>query len=88
MQEALTNIKRHSKASRAEIKLTERNGRLHLAIHDQGVGFDLAQVPDDRFGLKGIRKRADLLGGQAKIASKPGEGTTIAVDLPLTAVMT
>lgn len=88
VQEALTNIKRHSKAKRAEIKLTERYGRLHLAIYDQGVGFDLAQVPDDRFGLKGIRKRADLLGGQAKIASKPGEGTTIVVDLPLTAVMT
>lgn len=88
VQEALTNIKRHSKAARAEIKLTERNGRLHLAIYDQGVGFDVAQVPEDRFGLKGIRKRADLLGGQAKIASKPGEGTTIVVDLPLTAVMT
>jgi PAS domain S-box-containing protein len=88
VQEALNNIKRHSKASRAEIKLTERNSRLHLAIHDQGVGFDLSQVPDDRFGLKGIRKRADLLGGHAKIASKPGEGTTIVVELPLTAVMT
>jgi PAS domain S-box-containing protein len=88
VQEALTNIKRHSKARSAEIKLLERNKRLQLEIRDQGVGFELSQVPDDRFGLKGIRKRADLLGGHAKIISKPGEGTTIIVDLPLTAVMT
>jgi PAS domain S-box-containing protein len=87
VQEALTNIKRHSQATRADIKLIERNNRIQLEIRDSGVGFDVSRVPDDRFGLKGIRKRADLLGGRAKIFSKPGQGTAILVDLPLTAVV-
>jgi PAS domain S-box-containing protein len=88
VQEALTNIKRHSRAKRAEVKLLERGKLLYLEIRDWGVGFDMTQVSDDRFGLKGIRKRADLLGGHAKIVSKPGEGTRIIVDLPLTAALT
>lgn len=82
-QEALTNIKRHSCATRAEVKLVERGRHLHLTVRDFGVGFDLAEVSPERFGLQGIRKRADLLGGQAHITSAPGEGTTIAVTLPL-----
>jgi PAS domain S-box-containing protein len=88
VQEALTNIKRHSRATKAEVKLIERGKLLYLEVRDWGVGFDTAQVSDDRFGLKGIRKRADLLGGHAKIVSKPGEGTRVIVDLPLTKAMT
>jgi two-component system sensor histidine kinase DegS len=88
VQEGLTNIKRHSRAKTAEVKLMERGKLLYLEIRDWGVGFETTQVSDDRFGLKGIRKRADLLGGHAKIVSKPGEGTQIIVDLPLTKAMT
>jgi PAS domain S-box-containing protein len=84
VQEALTNIKRHSQARRAEVRLTQRDHRIHLQIRDWGIGFDADQVPGDRFGLKGILKRADLVGGQARLVSKPGEGTTILVDLPVT----
>lgn len=87
-QEALTNIKRHSRAMRAEVKLLEQGQRIHLTIRDWGTGFDPSQVSDERFGLQGIRKRADLLGGQAQIVSAPGEGTTITVSLPLASAMT
>lgn len=82
-QEALTNIKRHSAATRAEVTLVERGPRIQLAIRDWGTGFDPSQVSEDRFGLQGIRKRADLMGGQAQIISAPGDGTIITVVLPL-----
>jgi PAS domain S-box-containing protein len=84
VQEALTNVRRHSKALRAEVKLVETDGRLRLEVRDWGVGFDPGSVPDDRFGLEGIRKRADLVGGQAHITSACGEGTRVVVDLPVT----
>ncbi|HVX60228.1 MAG TPA: PAS domain-containing protein [Pirellulales bacterium] len=83
VQEALTNIKRHSKASRAEVKLSERDGMIRVEVRDWGVGFDPALVSKDRFGLEGIRKRAELMGGKAEIKTAPGEGTRVCVDLPI-----
>lgn len=83
VQEALTNIKRHSKASRAEVKLSERDGMIRVEVRDWGVGFDPALVSKDRFGLEGIRKRAELMGGRAEISTAPGEGTLVCVDLPI-----
>ncbi|HET6884411.1 MAG TPA: PAS domain-containing protein [Pirellulales bacterium] len=82
-QEALTNVKRHSKSAKARVRLQERGHHIYLEISDWGQGFDPANVMDDRFGLKGIRKRADLLGGRAQIVSQAGFGTTISVSLPL-----
>jgi len=82
VQEALTNVKRHSRSKTAEIRLWQRDGALLLEIEDQGVGFDPNGVPDGRFGLKGIRERARLFGGRASIQSAPGEGTRILVELP------
>jgi len=84
VQEALNNVRRHSRATRAEVRLIENEGRLRVEIHDDGVGFDPEKVPDDRFGVAGIRKRAALFGGRAHITSEPGRGTHIVVDLPLT----
>jgi len=84
VQEALHNMRRHSRATRAEVQLVEDAGRLRVEIHDDGVGFDPDQVPDDRFGVAGIRKRAALFGGRAQITSAAGQGTRIVVDLPLT----
>jgi PAS domain S-box-containing protein len=83
VQEALNNVKRHSRASRAEVKLCERDGRLQIEVRDWGVGFDPSQASQGHFGLEGIRKRAALMGGQAKIESSPGQGTRVVVDLPL-----
>ena len=83
VQETLTNVRRHSRAQRAEVKLVQCNGKLRIDVRDWGVGFKPEEVPDDRFGLKGIRKRADLLGGEARIVSAAGQGTRVIVDLPL-----
>jgi signal transduction histidine kinase len=82
-QEALTNIRKHSAASRATIDLREENGVVRLAISDNGVGFDAASVTGQTFGLQGMRERARLLGGQAVIDSAPTMGTRIAVELPI-----
>jgi signal transduction histidine kinase len=82
VQEALSNIYRHSRAKEASIKLSSRDERLLLVIEDSGVGFDPANVNGRQFGLRGMRERANLLGGTATIRSAPGEGTRIEVDIP------
>lgn len=83
VQEALNNIKRHSHAHYAEVELTQHDDLLRLAIRDFGQGFRVEEVPPDRFGLQGIRKRAALMGGRAEINTSPGQGTRVNVELPL-----
>jgi signal transduction histidine kinase len=82
-QESLNNIRRHSGATTAAIELTHEPDRIRLTVSDPGRGFDPAAVSDDHFGLAGIRKRAELAGGEARIESAPGQGTTVRVELPL-----
>jgi len=83
VQEAVTNIRRHSKADRAEVKLAQIGNRIELIIRDSGVGFNPALIGERCFGVRGILERARLLGGSARIDSLPGKGTRIAVSLPL-----
>lgn len=83
VQECLTNARRHSEASEVEIWLLEEESRLKLTVRDLGRGFDLQQVPDDRFGLESISKRAQIFGGTSVIESILGEGTTVRVEIPL-----
>lgn len=83
VQESLNNVRKHSGATAANVLLVESGDRLRLTIEDNGHGFDTAKVARDRFGLQGISKRAELLGGTAEIESEPGQGTRIVVDLPL-----
>ena len=82
-QEAITNVRRHSKSDRAEIRLSRADDRVRIEIRDWGVGFDPARVEGKRVGLEGIRERARLLRGRAEIDSAPGEGTRVCVELPL-----
>ena len=82
VQEALNNVKRHSQTDHASVQLSQENGALRVVVRDEGVGFDPTQVMPDRFGLRGIYERARLFGGEARIESEPGEGTTVSVQLP------
>jgi len=86
VQEAITNVRRHSKSDRAEIRLVQVDNRIQLEIRDWGVGFNPADVQQKRLGLQGIRERARLMHGWAAIDSSPGEGTRIFVDLPMAGV--
>ncbi|MCR4411451.1 MAG: PAS domain S-box protein [Thermoguttaceae bacterium] len=83
VQEGLANARRHSKSKRVRLSLSQRKGCLRISIRDWGVGFDVGQVQENRFGLEGIRERARLLGGTCSIQSKPGAGTHLVVELPI-----
>lgn len=79
-QEALTNIARHSEATRADVSLVALEGRLRLTIEDNGVGFDPGET-NDRFGLGGVAERVELVGGRLRLQSAPGAGTAVTVDV-------
>lgn len=86
VQEALTNIARHSKAKNVTIAFVWREPDLHLTIDDDGVGFEMKNLvrnPSDHLGIEGMRQRASMLGGALEIASQLRKGTQIAVSLPL-----
>jgi len=83
VQEALTNARKHAAARSVEVSLARTPGAVRVSIRDDGVGFDPARVPADRFGLEGMRQRARLLGAEPTIRSRPGQGTTIEVVLPV-----
>jgi len=83
VQEAIANVRRHSKSQRAEVRIARKGDWIELEIRDWGVGFDPANVEEKRLGLQGIRERARLLHGRAAIESAPGEGTRVTVDLPI-----
>lgn len=87
VQESLSNARRHAGASRVDVCIeataAEPVQRVRVCIRDDGVGFDPSRVPENRFGLEGIRQRARLLGSEAVIRSSPGQGAAIEVDLPL-----
>ena len=77
-QEALTNVAKHSRATRVEVMLERQGDSVLLIVEDDGVGFDTG-VRGGRFGLLGMQERAALLGATIEIESEPGRGTTILV---------
>jgi signal transduction histidine kinase len=88
MQEALTNVIRHARATTVRIELRCADGALHLVIADDGAGFDVAAAQrrareGETFGLLGMQERVQLLGGEIQIRSTPGNGTVVQVRLPL-----
>lgn len=83
VQEALLNIRRHSRSPRARLVIRQEGDRLRLEIEDFGVGFDPAQVPGDRFGLEAMRTRCEAFGGRLEIHSAIGQGTRLYVELPV-----
>jgi signal transduction histidine kinase len=87
VQEALTNVYRHSQATSARVQLMQNDNRLTLVVEDSGIGFDPREVSGRQFGLRGIRERARLFGGTAQIRSSPGCGTRVVVELPLDSVL-
>ncbi len=84
-QEALTNVARHARASRARVELVETADAVVLEVHDDGVGFDPAAEPRggiEHFGLAGMRERVELAGGTWTVWSRPGAGTVLTASLP------
>jgi signal transduction histidine kinase len=89
LQEALTNAHRHGRASLVTVLCRDEEDATTLVVTDDGAGFDPEAVqrrrpgvPLQRFGLHGMRDRAQMLGGTFEVTSAPGRGTTIRVVLP------
>lgn len=85
-QEAVTNIIRHAKPSRASLILIQDSHEANLIIEDDGAGFSLKSLKhrgDMALGLIGMHERAALVGGELSIDSNPGQGTTVRVKIPL-----
>jgi signal transduction histidine kinase len=85
-QEALTNASRYAQATAITVDLRFDRRQVRLVVHDDGQGFD-ARVADDpgagRFGLRGMRERAEGLGGRFALRTAPGSGTDIDVCVPV-----
>jgi signal transduction histidine kinase len=89
LQETLTNAHRHGRASHIDVRARDDESGVTLEVRDDGAGFDPQAVqrrrpgmPLARFGLHGMRDRAQILGGSFEVTSAPGEGTTVRVFLP------
>jgi signal transduction histidine kinase len=86
-REALSNIARHSGATRASVELGARDGTLRLVIGDNGHGFDPDQPRSNRqHGLANLRSRAEAAGGSLAVSSEIGAGTRLEADIPIPAV--
>lgn len=85
LQEAVTNIAKHARAAGTSIRIEFQPARLIAAVVDDGGGFDLrdarASDPFAGTGLQGMRERAELIGAQLRISSRPGAGTTVRVEV-------
>jgi signal transduction histidine kinase len=82
-QEALHNALRHAAAARVDVRLADVEGRLVLEVSDDGVGFDPSdpELRSRHLGLTSMQERAERLGGTLAIASSPGAGTTVRLEV-------
>jgi signal transduction histidine kinase len=88
VQEALTNIAKHAKATYARVSIQQEDSELVVTVEDNGVGFkvsDILRHPDEnkRLGLLGMMERAAMLSGTLNIDSKPGKGTKVQLRIPV-----
>jgi signal transduction histidine kinase len=80
-QEALSNVRKHARASRASVRLAYDPGQVQLMVTDDGTGFDPAVAPAG-YGLSGMRTRVAEAGGVLTVASAPAQGTAVTVTVP------
>jgi signal transduction histidine kinase len=85
VQEALSNVVRHSNADQADVALQQKGQTLFCSVTDEGVGFDvegLGKGNSEGLGLTGIRERLDSIGGTLEIRSQTGQGTQLTMIIP------
>ncbi len=86
IQEALSNVRKHSDASNVVVSIHRHNDRTEAQISDDGRGFDpraLGHSGFPRFGMSTMRERAESVGGSLEIKSRPGQGTCVNVSIPV-----
>jgi signal transduction histidine kinase len=85
IQESLVNACRHSNSKRILVGVAQDGECLCIQVQDWGVGFDVQNVTANHHGLRSIKRRAALAGGNITIDSELGNGTLVAAEIPLTA---
>jgi PAS domain S-box-containing protein len=85
IQESLTNVARHAGVKSVAVQMEFADGRLAIAVKDEGAGFDPARFASgrDSSGLAGMQERARWLGGRLTVESRPGAGTRLTAELPV-----
>ena len=83
VQESLTNVARHAQADSVQVRLEACDDGLRVVVEDDGCGFDPEQVSGQlgSYGLQGLKERARHIGGELRVRSAPGEGTTVIVEM-------
>lgn len=82
LNEALSNVLRHSEATMVKVRLVEDDAHLVLSVEDNGKGFDVNGVTGDHWGVKIMNERAEAILATFRISSVPSEGTRIVIDVP------
>jgi signal transduction histidine kinase len=80
--EALNNVAKYAEASRAVVRLSQRDGHVEFAVDDDGRGFD-ADATSYGTGLQGMADRLDAIGGELLVESRPGSGSTVSGRVPV-----
>jgi two-component system, NarL family, nitrate/nitrite sensor histidine kinase NarX len=84
MQEALSNVRKHSQAKNVWVSCQEKNGDVVIEVEDDGKGFAVEDVSGiSKHGLRGMRERAELISADFQVISKPDEGTIVRISIPL-----
>lgn len=84
VQEALHNVAKHARATRVRVEMQWSSGVLGVEVQDDGKGLAVGVLADPaRLGLRGLQERAAAIGGWVDISSRPGQGTLLALNLPL-----
>ena len=84
IQEGIANVRKHSGAKQVDVRLSDADGALKVAIRDDGRGFDsTAERGDHHFGLTDMRERAQAIGGTCSLTSVPGSGTLVEIWIPV-----
>jgi signal transduction histidine kinase len=82
VQEALTNVVKHARATRVSVVVTRKGGGVSAVIEDDGVGMAESRGGNSGIGLLGMRERVALVGGRLEVESAPGAGTTLVIEVP------
>lgn len=82
VQEALNNVARHARASRASVELHAARKRVSCTVRDDGIGFAADRAPANGLGLIMMRERLSALDGTLKLSSRPRRGTTLRAEIP------
>ncbi|HEX7812178.1 MAG TPA: PAS domain-containing protein [Burkholderiales bacterium] len=84
VQEALTNVARHSRATRVHVKVTKVGEHVRIDITDNGIGIPAEKLSDPTScGIQGMHERAEAFGGRIQLESNPADGTRLYIDFPL-----